>query len=127
MHGIVVVVVATHTPVASGLVCWQTSPGPHTGGGARMLPPHGPPTPETHSHAVPPGNVSQLAPAGQLPPQTPDGSVPQGFTHRAAGPGQHVRPPAVAQMHACSHTPFRQKSAEQGSPSSQSPSVWHVG
>jgi hypothetical protein len=118
---------ATHTPLTSGLVCLQTSPGPHTGGGPKMLPPHGPPAPETHSHAVVPGNVSQLAPVGHIPPQVPGALAPQGRTQRAAGPGQQVNPPAgVAQMHPCSHMPLRQVSTEHGLPSSQSLSVWHA-
>jgi hypothetical protein len=127
MHGIVVVVVAaTQTPVTSGFVCWHTSPGPQTGGGPKMLPPQGPPAPETHSHAVAPGSVSQVAPPGQLPPQVPAALAPQGRTQSAAGPGQQVTPPGVAQMQPCSHVPLTQVSAEHGLPSSQSWSVWHV-
>ena len=55
MHGIVVVVVLTHTPVASGLLCWQTSPAVHTGGGTRIFPPQGPPNPDTQAQVVPLG------------------------------------------------------------------------
>jgi hypothetical protein len=116
----------SHTPVASGFACWQTRPGPHTGGGPKMFPPQGPPGPETHPHVVAPGTVSQVAPAGQKPPHVPVASPPHGLMHRAAGPGQHARPPAVAQMHACSQTPPWQLSAVHGLPSSQSPSVWQV-
>ena len=39
-------------PVMSGRLCWQTNPGAHTGGGARMLPPQGPPTSETQPHVA---------------------------------------------------------------------------
>src|SRR2546426_3812328 len=61
MHGIVVVVVVTHTPVASGLPCWQTRPAAQTGGGAKRLPPHGPPTPEKHPHVVVRAAISVVA------------------------------------------------------------------
>jgi hypothetical protein len=126
MQGIVVVVVLTHTPVESGLLCWQIRPGPHTGGGVSRLPPQGPPTPETHSHVASPGSVSQLAPPGQLPPQTPEASLPHGLTQRALGPGQQVIPSGRAQMHPCSQTPPWQMSAVQGFSSSQSLSVWQA-
>ena len=59
----------------------------------------------THPHVVPPGAVSQVEPAGQKPPHVPVASPAHGLTHMATGPGQHARPPAVAQIHACSQTP----------------------
>ena len=127
MQGIVVVVVVTHTPVTSGLLCRQTSPGAQTGGGGKMFPPQGPPTRETHPQAAAPGRLSQLAPEGQLPPQAPEASLPHGLTQRAAGPGQQVSPPAVAQIHPCSHTPLWQMSAVHGLPSLQSLFLWQVG
>jgi hypothetical protein len=115
---------ATQTPVASGLLCWQTNPGAHTGGGARMFPPQGPPGPETHPQVAAPGTLSQFAPDGHRPPHAPAASAPQGFTHRVAGPGQQVAAPvASAHTHACSHTPATQRSAVQGLPSLQSASV----
>lgn len=124
MHGLVVVVVAaTHTPPTSGLLCWQTSPGAHTGGDGKMLPPHGPPAPEMHPHAVAAGRVSQVAPVGQAPPQVPVAVAPHGRTHSADGPGQQVVPAGVAQTHPCSHTPPWQESTLHGLPSSQSLSL----
>ena len=127
MHGIVVVVVVTHTPVASGLPCWQTRPAAQTGGGAKRLPPHGPPMPEKHLHVVAPGRLSQLAPGGQLPPQAPKESLPHGRTQRAPGAGQHVSAPSgLTQMQTWTHIPFRQASCVQPFPSWQSASVWHV-
>src|SRR6185369_3646294 len=96
---------ATHTPVASGLVCWQTSPGSHTGGDTRTFPPHGPPGPETQPHIAAP-DASHLAPDGHVPPHVAAAVAPHGRTQDAAGPGQHVAaPPGPTQMHACSHVP----------------------
>ena len=120
---------ATHMPVASGLLCWQTNPGAHTGDGTRMFPPHGPPAPETQPQdARTLGRLSQVASAGHVPPQTPDASAPQGRAHSAAGPGQQAGAPAeVRQMHACSHIPSTQRSTVHASLSLQSASVSHVG
>ena len=64
-----------------------------------MFPPQGPPGPETHPHVVAPGVVSHVAPGGQKPPHIPDASPLHGWTQSADGPGQQVRPLAVAQMH----------------------------
>ena len=71
----------TQTPVTSGLLCWQTRPGPQTGGWGKMFPPHGPPRPETHPHGrvgVAIGNGSHVAPVGHAPPHMPPASTPQG-------------------------------------------------
>ena len=53
----------------------------------------------TQPHVVVPGTVSHVSPWGQEPPHVPDPSAPHGRTQSVDGPGQHVRPPAVAQMH----------------------------
>ncbi len=92
-----------------------------------MLPPHGPPGPDTQPHALAAvGRLWQLAPAGHEPLHVPPASAPQGFTQRAAGPGQQVDAPiASRQMHACSHAPFMQRSVVHGSSSRQSSSVPH--
>ncbi len=120
---------ATHTPVASGRLCWHTSPGAQTGGGANTLPPQGPPAPDTQPQATgEPGSISHLPPPGQAPPQVPAESAAHARTHRAAGPPQHDGSPvAVAQMHRCSHDPPTQWSTVQPSSSLQSASVAHVG
>lgn len=119
----------TQTPVASGLVCWQTRPGAHTSGGVKRFPPHGPPTPETQPHAVVAGDrLLQVAPAGHVPPHVPAASAPQSFTQRAAGPGQQLTAPCVSrQTHACSHCPPTQRSTVQGLPSPQSASLRQPG
>ena len=92
-----------------------------------MLPPHGPPGPETHSQlAAAAGDVWQVAPEGQTPPQTPLLPAPQGLAHRSAGPGQQVGFPASsAQTQPCSQTPFTHRSTVQGLPSLQSASLRH--
>ena len=124
MQGKVVVVVETHTPVASGLLCWQTRPAAHTGGGAKMFPPQGPPSPETHPHVVPSGTGSHVAPDGQRPPHAPEASLPHGLTQRAAGPGQQAGTPLAArQMQTWTHVRFTQASWVQPFPSLQSASV----
>jgi len=124
MQGKVVVVVETHTPVASGLLCWQTRPAAHTGGGAKMFPPQGPPSPATHPHIVPPRTGSHVAPDGQRPPHAPEASLPHGLTQRAAGPGQQAGAPlAATQMQTWTHIPFTQASWVQPFPSLQSASV----
>ena len=127
----------THTPVASGLPCWQTSPGAHTGGGARRFPPHGPPGPETHGQNDPAtGPLPHVLPVGHSPahvangvgPQPPVGSVVVvvGRTQSAEGPGQQLCvAPASRQRQACSHCPFTQRSAVQKLPSVQSASPSH--
>ena len=113
MQGKVVVVVETHTPVASGLLCWQTRPAAHTGGGAKMFP-----------HVVPPGTGSHVAPDGQRPPHAPEASLPHGLTQRAAGPGQQAGTPLAArQMQTWTHVRFTQASWVQPFPSLQSASV----
>ena len=124
---------ATHTPVASGLACSQTSPGAQTGAGGNTKPPQGPPTPDTQPQ-IPtaasgtPGRFSHVAPDGHVPPHAPAPSARHGATHSVAGPGQHADAPAgVRQMHACSQLPSTQRSAVQASPSSQSASVEHPG
>ena len=118
---------STQTPWTSGFGCRQTRPGAHTGGCARMLPPHGPPAPDTQPQALAAaGRLSHVAPTGHDPPHVPPASAPQGFTQSAAGPGQQVdAPDASRQMHACSHIPFTQWSTVHGSPSRQSASVSH--
>src|SRR5262249_26862145 len=70
----------TQIPVTSGLGCWQVRPGAHTGGGAEMLPPHGPPSPDTHAQAGPAavGDVSQLDLNGQSPPHVGAERLPHG-------------------------------------------------
>jgi len=121
-------VAGSQMPVPSGLVCWQTSPGPQTGGGSRMFPPHGPPGPETHRHVgVAVGELSHAAPVGQVPPHVPAESRPHGLAHSAAGPGQQVTEPAETQTQPCSQMPWLQVSTVHGFPSSQSPSVWQAG
>ena len=112
---------ATHTPVTSGLLCWQTSPAAQTG--SRKLPPHGPPRPETQPH-VAAADASHVAPDGHVPPHVPAAVAPHGRTQSAAGPGQHVAaPPGPTQMQSCSHVPPTQWSNEHPLPSSQFASV----
>jgi hypothetical protein len=76
-------------------------------------------------HVVVPGEVPHVVPVGQNPPHVPDASAPHALMHIVPGPGQHMTPPAVAQMQTCSQTPSRQRSTLQKSPSSQSASVLH--
>jgi hypothetical protein len=117
----------THTPVTSGLGCSQRKPGPHTAGGFRMFPSHGPPSPETQPHALVSARASHVAPLGQAPPHIPPVVLPHGgATQSAAGPGQQVVPPGEAQMQPCSQVPLTQLSAVQALPSLQSASVWQV-
>ena len=67
-----------------------------------MLPPHGPPGPETQLQPLFVLELSQLAPNGQAPPQAPAASLPHGLTQNAAGPGQQVcPPPALRHKQAC--------------------------
>jgi len=53
----------------------------------------------TQAHVVASAVFSHVAPGGQKPPHVPAGSAPHGRTQSVDGPGQQVRPPAVAQMH----------------------------
>ena len=81
------------------------------------------PVVETQPHVAASAVFSHVSPAGQKPPHVPDASAPHGRTQSVDGPGQQVMPPrGLAQMHSCSHTPSRQRSAVQPFPSSQSPS-----
>jgi len=93
-----------------------------------MLPPHGPPGPETQPQPLFVAVLSQLAPNGQAPPQAPVASLPHGVTQKAAGPGQHAcSPPALTHKQACSQTPFTHRSAVQALSSPQSASAAHPG
>jgi hypothetical protein len=119
---------STQMPGTSGLSCRQTRPGAHVGGDTRMLPPHGPPGPDTQPQVfVAVGRLSHVAPAGQKPPHVPPVSAPHGFTQSAAGPPQQLEAPVAASRHrqSCSHVPSTQRSAVHGLPSAQSASVPH--
>jgi hypothetical protein len=75
-----------------------------------MLPPHGPPGPETHAQAAfALAEPSQVDPMGQNPPQVPEASLPHCATHNSAGPPQQERvPSALRQMQTCWQTPSSQ-------------------
>jgi hypothetical protein len=78
-------------------------------GGALMLPPHGPPGPETHAQALfALDELSHVDPKGQAPPQLPAASLPQGATHNSPGPPQQEVPSALRQIQTCSQTPWSQ-------------------
>ncbi len=101
-----------------------------------MLPPHGPPSEETHwqppTAAVAVGASSHVARNGQEPPHVPPTTAPHAegrvvvvvVTHNGPGPQHELPFVASTQMQACSHAPFTHRSTVQPLPSLQSASVW---
>lgn len=103
-----------------------------------MLPPQGPPSPETQRQpptVVDTGVGSHIARNGHVPPHvasTADPHVPGRVvvvvvvvTQSGPGPQQNEPPAGSTQMQSCSHTPFMHRSTVQGFSSSHSASVWH--
>jgi hypothetical protein len=126
----------TQTPVTSGFDCWQTRLGAHTAGGVSMLPPHGPPSPETHwqppTTPVADGPSSHVARKGHEPPHVPPTTAPHAegrvvvvVVVTQSGPGPQHELPLVGstQMQSCSHVPFAHRSTVHPLPSSQSVSL----
>lgn len=116
----------SHVPPTSGLTWLHVSPGPQTGIGAKMFPPHGPPGPDTQWQGIASGPAWHVLPVGHVPPQVPNAGPPQmpgnvvvvGRTQSAAGPGQQLwLAVASMQMHTCSHWPFVHRSTVHPLPS----------
>ena len=117
MHGIVVVVGGVHRAAGPGQQVADPTGSTHTQRYWHV--------PSTHRSTLHPLWSSQSASVWH------DGGgsvVVVGWTHSGDGPGQQrLVPSGARQTQPCSQAPFAQWSAVHGSPSLQSPSLWHPG